>query len=39
MKLSDQMLAVKTKGIHVPLEISLALAKIIGTKEEENPVH
>ena len=29
------MPAVKTKGIHAPLEISPALAKIIGTEEGE----
>ena len=31
-QLPDNMPAVKTKGIHAPLEISPALAKIIGTK-------
>ena len=34
-KCPDKMPAVKTKGIHAPLEISPALAKIIGTEEGE----
>ena len=33
--LTDKMPAVKTKGIHAPLEISPALAKIIGTEKGE----